>query len=162
MGSRYTRDEPRARKLHVPGVWADGPQPGATLGRRTGKRERHAKGDLVTDLNHLHLHVRDVERAWRFYTRHFGFAESVRHGDILFLRNRDGFDLALAPARAVESFPEWFHFGFRLDSAEAVRSLYRAMQVEGTTIRKPLVDDPDLVSFRCADPDGYGIEVYWE
>jgi len=27
---------------------------------------------------------------------------------------------------------------------------------------KDLIDDPDLVSLRCADPDGTSIEVSWE
>jgi hypothetical protein len=32
----------------------------------------------------------------------------------------------------------------------------------GATITEALVEEEDLVFFRCADPDGYSIEVYWE
>ena len=76
------------------------------------------------DLNHLHLHVRDVASASAYYQRWFGFREHVCHGDILFLRNGDGFDLALAPDDEGEDFPTWFHFGFRLASAADVRDLH--------------------------------------
>ena len=114
------------------------------------------------DLNHLHLHVLDQDRSRTFYETYFGFRERVRHGDILFLTNQDSFDLALAPAETVESFPKWFHFGFHLPSADDVRALHKRMTADGIAVPKGLVDEPDLVSFRCVDPDGYGIEIYWE
>src|SRR5688572_6812909 len=102
------------------------------------------------DLNHLHLHVRDLDRSRAFYATYFGFQERVRYGTILFLRNGEGFDLALAPAAAVEPFPEWFHFGFRLASADAVRALYARMEREAVPRRKALVEEVAHVSFRCA------------
>jgi catechol 2,3-dioxygenase-like lactoylglutathione lyase family enzyme len=113
------------------------------------------------DLNHLHLHVRNLDRAERFYGSYFRFRERVRHGDILFLRNTSGFDLALAPDRTPFSFPEWFHFGFRLGSARAVRKLHSRMNSEGIRV-DDIEEHPGYVTFRCLDSDGYGIEVYWE
>jgi catechol 2,3-dioxygenase-like lactoylglutathione lyase family enzyme len=108
------------------------------------------------DLNHLHIGVDDIEASRAFYEQ-LGFREHAWHGDALFLRNDDGFDLALAPhGRA--AMPEWFHFGSRLASPDAVRALQGALgdrvQVSG--------DEPDFVWFRVADPDGYQLEVYWE
>ena len=114
-----------------------------------------------TDLNHLHLHVRNVDRSKRFYESYFGFRERVRHGNILFLRNASGFDLALVPDRTPLSFPEWFHFGFRLGSARAVRNLHSRMRSEGARVHD-IEEHADYVTFRCMDSDGYGIEVYWE
>ena len=112
------------------------------------------------DLNHLHLHVRNLDRAKRFYESYFCFRERVRHGDILFLRNTSGFDLALAPDRTPFSFPEWFHFGFRLGSADAVRKLHRRMTSDGLEVEE--IEEYDgYVTFRCEDADGYAIEVYW-
>jgi catechol 2,3-dioxygenase-like lactoylglutathione lyase family enzyme len=113
------------------------------------------------DLNHLHLHVRNVDRSKRFYESYFGFRERVRHGNILFLRNASGFDLALVPDRTPLSFPEWFHFGFRLGSARAVRILHGHMSSKGGQVQD-IEEYPGYMTFRCADPDGYGIEVYWE
>jgi catechol-2,3-dioxygenase len=113
------------------------------------------------DLNHLHLHVRNVHRSKRFYESYFGFRERVRHGNILFLRNASGFDLALVPDRTPLSFPEWFHFGFRLGSVRAVRMLHGHMSSKGGQVQG-IEEYPGYMTFRCADPDGYGIEVYWE
>ena len=114
------------------------------------------------DLNHLHLHVGDLARSRRFYETYFGFRERVTHGEILFLTNDHAFDLALAPAPSVDRFPAWFHFGFRLNTADAVRELHQKMSSGGVPLPKGLIDDPDLVSFRCTDPDGHSIEIYWE
>ena len=113
------------------------------------------------DLNHLHLHVRELERSQRFYGSYFDFREQAHHEDILFLTNTQSFNLALAPADRVEPLPGWFHFGFRLHTPDAVRGLHARMTADGVPL-KPLHDAPDFVTFRCADPDGYSIEVYWE
>ena len=116
----------------------------------------------MLDLNHLHLHVRDLERSQRFYEAHFGFHERVRHGDILFLRNDDGFDLALIPDPQPAALPGWFHFGFRLPTEAAVREFQARLVAAGERLPRPLVDEEDMVSLRVCDPDGYTIEVYWE
>jgi catechol 2,3-dioxygenase-like lactoylglutathione lyase family enzyme len=105
--------------------------------------------------------VRDVPRAARFYERWFGFREFVRHGSILFLRNETAFDLALAPDSESAAMPPWFHFGFRLGSPEAVRDLRKRMRAKRVRLWNH-VDERDFVSFRCSDPDGNGIEIYWE
>jgi catechol-2,3-dioxygenase len=114
------------------------------------------------DLNHLHLHVRDLERSRTFYESWFGLRERIRHGEILFLTNDDRFDLALSPSEHVEPFPGWFHFGFRLEDRDAVRETHRRMTASNVAMAKPLYEDEEMISFRCLDPDGYGIEVYWE
>ena len=113
-------------------------------------------------LNHLHLHVRDVDRSQRFYAKWFGFREHARHGPIPFLRDKADLDLALAPDDEPQPFPNWFHFGFRLDSAQAVRDLHDAMTEAGVSIVQAVQTWEDLVVFRCADPDGTNIEIYWE
>jgi catechol 2,3-dioxygenase-like lactoylglutathione lyase family enzyme len=113
------------------------------------------------DLNHLHFHVKDVAATASYYERWFGFREHVCHGEILFLRNADGFDLALAPDAEGADFPTWFHFGFRLGSAAEVRDLHGRMTLERALVR-PLHEDDGYVWFRCADPEGHAIEVYWE
>jgi len=113
-------------------------------------------------LNHLHLHVADVARSQAFYCKYFGLREQVWHGRILFMTDDHGFDLALAPCDEVERFPPWFHFGFRLDSAERVRQLAGELEAASIRLVQELEEDDGLVSFRCVDPDGYTIEVYWE
>jgi catechol 2,3-dioxygenase-like lactoylglutathione lyase family enzyme len=112
-------------------------------------------------LNHLHLHVADVDRARVFYARWFGLRPHVQHEDVLFLRDEAGMDLALAPGPA-DVMPPWFHFGFRLETPEAVRALHAAMHENGERLIAPLAEEEGFVWFRCADPDGHAIEVYWE
>lgn len=115
------------------------------------------------DLNHLHLHVRDIAASRRFYEKYFGFhRERINEGDFVIVQNDDGFDLALALDGPAPIMPQWFHFGFRLANADAVRELYKQMNSDGIEIFKELGGYDDYVTFRCADPDGYVIEVYWE
>ena len=114
-------------------------------------------------LQHLALRVADIERARRFYAQELGFdaAEPVWHADVLFLRNADGFSLALMPAQQAPRPSGVDHFGFRLPTPEAVRQLRQRFAASGIPILED-VEEPDLVSFKCADPDGYRVEVSWE
>jgi len=113
-------------------------------------------------LNHLHLHVRSVARARDFYARYFGLRDHVWHDDILFMRDADdGMDLALAPAPTLHAFPPWFHFGFRLERPDDVAALHALLTADGVDASE-LTRLPDFVVFRCLDPDGNQIEVYWE
>jgi len=115
------------------------------------------------DLNHLHLHVRDIPRARRFYDTYFGFTrEAVREAGFLIVRNTKGFDLAFMEDPEPTAMPAWFHFGSRLPSRSAVRELHGRMAADGVPITRPVEDHDGWISFRCADPDGYPIEIYFE
>src|SRR5260221_13977768 len=113
------------------------------------------------DLNHLHLKVSSVDRAQRFYEQYFGLRQSARHGVILFLRDEAGMDFALGPTAEAITPPAWFHFGFRLGTVAAVEALHQTLEGAEVAITEPLTREDDHVWFRCADPDGYAIEVYW-
>jgi catechol 2,3-dioxygenase-like lactoylglutathione lyase family enzyme len=78
---------------------------------------------------------------------------------VLFLHNEDAFDLALMRGEHPPNPGAFHHFGFQAGSAEAVRDLQRAIEAAGAPILE-VVAEPDLVSFKCADPDGYTVEVY--
>lgn len=111
-------------------------------------------------LTHLNLTVADIDRSIAFYRRWFGFeSEPQRYDDgTVFIRNGDGFDLAL---HADAPTSTGVHFGFRCSSPDVVRSLRTAL----TDAAIPIIetyDEDDFVSFKCLDPDGYQIEVYWE
>ena len=96
--------------------------------------------------------------------RYFGMRELVWHGDMVFMRDPAGMDLALAPIAAGEApaFPPWFHFGFRLENKEAVAGLHKRAAEDGVPIREAFQTHGSLSYFRCLDPDGYQIEVYYE
>src|SRR4051795_8925554 len=111
-------------------------------------------------LKHLALLVEDIRRARRFYETYFGFdAESEWFGQTLFIRNAEGFDLALMRGEHPPNPGAFHHFGFQVESREHVRQLQKRLEVDGVAIVE-VVDEPDLVSFKCTDPDGYTVEVY--
>jgi catechol 2,3-dioxygenase-like lactoylglutathione lyase family enzyme len=115
-------------------------------------------------LSHLGLPIRDEQRSRAFYETYFGFdpATAQRYDDgTVIIRNADGFDLALHPTDQAQPQPAFLHFGFGLPDAEAVRALLARLKSEGIVILEEY-DEPRYVAFKCADPDGFRVEVYWE
>ena len=116
------------------------------------------------DLNHLNLRVRDPEACRAFYERHFAFGSaSAAEGGYL-LRNGDGFLLAVLPTGRHRPLPEGFHIGFGLAHPDTVSAMHA--QLGGARVRVTGIEDSRpadaYVTFRCWDPDGTEIEVYWE
>ncbi len=114
-------------------------------------------------LAHLALVVRDQERSRQFYERYFGFDEgpsNVLDNGVLFIRNADGFELALAARDETVSMPPFVHFGFRLNEGDEVQALKALLDSDGFEVLDE-EEGADHVSFKCKDPDGYLIEAYW-
>lgn len=114
--------------------------------------------------NHLGLPVRDERRSLQFYSAYFGFdpasAQKYPDGTVI-IRNADGFDLALHQVADFESLPEFLHAGFKAAAPADVRTLLERMEASGI----PIIDRDDEAAykaFKCLDPDGHRIEVYWE
>ena len=108
--------------------------------------------------------MRDYERSLRFYSTYFGFdpatAQMYPDGTMI-VRDADGFDLALHPSSEAPASSTFLHFGFAMVDADAVHALRTRLERDGV----PIVgrdDEPQLVSFKCLDPDGWRVEVYWE
>jgi catechol 2,3-dioxygenase-like lactoylglutathione lyase family enzyme len=114
---------------------------------------------------HLALAVRDEERSRRFYETYFGFdaASAERMSDgVLMLYDADDFALALKETEEPISLPAFFHFGLGgATSPEEVHELRERLRRDGIPITEEW-DEPDYVSVKCRDPDGYVIEVAWE
>ena len=112
-------------------------------------------------LLHLALLVRDIRSARRFYEAYFGFSDGASEwfGDVLFIRNADGFDLALMRGEHPPNPGAFHHFGFALPNPNAVRALQQRLEQDGVPIIE-VVEDRNLTSFKCTDPDGYTVEVY--
>lgn len=116
------------------------------------------------DLNHLNLRVRDAGACRDFYQDHFGFRPAFEADGGYFIRNADGFLLALIPVEDHQALPAGFHIGFGLSDGDAVTQLRGALAEAGVLVT-PLDDfrpGEEYVTFRCADPDGTEIEVFWE
>jgi len=115
-------------------------------------------------VEHLALAVADRERSRRFYESYFGFdAEPPRlyDGDVLMLYNAAGFALALGPTDEPITLPAFFHFGIGLPSRDAVLAFRARLAADGVPIVEEW-DEPDYVSVKCLDPDGYIVEAAWE
>jgi catechol 2,3-dioxygenase-like lactoylglutathione lyase family enzyme len=115
-------------------------------------------------LNHLGLPVRDEQRSQQFYSAYFGFdpatAQEYEDGTVI-IRNAEGFDLALHPVEQIEPSPAFLHAGFRVAAPDEVRALLARMEADGVTIVER-DEEPAYAAFKCLDPDGHRIEVYWE
>ena len=115
-------------------------------------------------MKHLALPVSDQERSRRFYESYLGFdAEPARRydGGVLMLYNADGFSLALGPTEEPIRLPEFLHFGVHLSSRKAVEDFRARLRADGVRIVEEW-DEPDYVSVKFLDPDGYVIEAAWE
>jgi catechol 2,3-dioxygenase-like lactoylglutathione lyase family enzyme len=115
-------------------------------------------------MRHLALAVSDRERSRRFYERYFGFdARPPREydGGVLMLYDAAGFSLALGPHDPSARLPQFLHFGVALPSPEAARAFRRRLEEDGVEIVE-WWDEPEYVSVKCRDPDGYVVEAAWE
>ncbi|HEU5266116.1 MAG TPA: VOC family protein, partial [Jatrophihabitans sp.] len=99
-----------------------------------------------------------------FYTRYFGFDRTTTRtfpdGTVI-VRDGDGFDLALHVAPEMPAPAGFLHFGFAMPDADAVRHLRGRMAADGVRIVEQ-DEEPAHVSFKCLDPDGWRVEIYWD
>ena len=115
-------------------------------------------------MDHLALAVADQQRSREFYETYFGFdaLPPRRYDDgVLMLYNGAGFSLALGETDEAIRLPAFLHFGVSLPSAAEVHALRDRLADGGV----PIVgtwDEPDYVSVKCLDPDGYVVEAAWE
>jgi catechol 2,3-dioxygenase-like lactoylglutathione lyase family enzyme len=114
-------------------------------------------------MDHLALAVTDQERSMRFYETYLGFeAEPMPRADgVVMLHNAAGFSLALGETDEPIRLPDFLHFGAGLASADDVRSFHARLVSDGVEV-VGWWDEPDYVSVKFRDPDGYVVEVSWE
>ena len=115
-------------------------------------------------MDHLAIPVHDQERSRRFYETYFGFgARPARRYDdgVLMLYNTAGFTLALGPATQPNTRPEWMHFGTSLPDRSSVLALRDRLIADGIELVEQ-TDEPDYLSVKCRDPDGYIVQASWE
>jgi catechol 2,3-dioxygenase-like lactoylglutathione lyase family enzyme len=114
---------------------------------------------------HVALAVTDAERSRRFYETYFGFdPESARLAEdgVLLMEGPGDVLLALGQTDEPIRLPSFLHFGFRgADTPDEVRSFRDRLEAEGVDIAE-FWDEPDYVSVKCRDPDGYVVEFAWE
>ena len=114
---------------------------------------------------HVALAVRDQERSRRFYETYFEFdPETARVADdgVLLLKGPGDVLLALGETDEPIELPTFLHFGFRAASnPPEVRAFRDRLAADGVEL-VGFWDEPDYVSVKCRDPDGYVVEFAWE
>ena len=107
-------------------------------------------------LNHLHLHVRDLEKSLRFYGA-FGFQKVMAHDDMSFLV-RPGFsDVLTLRASGMHGVD---HFGFILKDAARLDAAIEELESRGgRVIEKTVLEPTGLPSAFVLDPDGYHVQI---
>ncbi|MFC4449130.1 VOC family protein [Halorussus aquaticus] len=117
----------------------------------------------ATELGHVHLKVRDVDRAVEFYRDVLGLDVNERVGNYVFLSWGDKHhDVALqglgpdapGPGRGVGLY----HAAFEVEDAQALRETDRRLRERGVEVAS--VDHGISEALYFDDPDGNGLEVY--
>ena len=125
--------------------------------------------DPRTEIGHVHLKVSDLERAIAFYTNALGFEITQRMGDSAAFVSAGGYHHHIglntweshrgaAPPRGTTGL---YHFAIRYpDRAALAEALVRLREA-----RVPLEGASDhgvSEALYLRDPDGNGIELYWD
>ena len=116
-------------------------------------------------LTHIHLMVRDLERAVAFYSRAFGLKEQFREGSKMVFLNTPGRDDMVtlnqdprgAGVAGVNGGID--HFGFRLGQGADIDAAVREVEAAGGTLIKRGEHGPGVPFAYVRDPDGYVLEL---
>lgn len=120
-----------------------------------------------TRIGHAHLKVRDLDRSIEFYSRFLGFHLAERVGNqYAFLTGGElHHEIALqnvgpdAPVPAPHG-TGLYHVAFEVSDRNAFAEAYRAVSSAGIQVHT--VDHLISWAMYFADPDGNGIEIYWD
>jgi catechol-2,3-dioxygenase len=122
-------------------------------------------------IGHVLLRVADVKRSKAFYSDLLGFEvveEDPEHGGVFMSLGEHGHTLDLVPAESPTTVQPTtpnrvgvHHIAFQVDSYEALKDAYFALQDSGVEITRS-IDHVSQQSIYFRDPDGNGLEIYYE
>jgi catechol 2,3-dioxygenase-like lactoylglutathione lyase family enzyme len=116
-------------------------------------------------LTHIHLIVRDLERALRFYTEVFGMKEMFRDGPhMVFLNTPGSGDMITlngdpSEAHLAGKAGGIGHFGLRLRNSGDRDAAVAAVEAAGGKLLSRGEHAPGVPFAYVSDPDGYMIEL---
>ena len=114
-------------------------------------------------VGHVHLKVRDIERALAFYRSVLGLDVTEREGRYAFLSwGERHHDVALQAVGADADDPGrgvgLYHVAFEVATPAALASVYERLRAREVPVDP--VDHGISKALYCSDPDGNGVEVY--
>ena len=118
-------------------------------------------------LGHANIRVRDVERSEKFYTEVLGLTVTHRRGGTVFMSAREhSHELAIRGIGADAAGPDSSqvgtnHFAWEMASFEDLQAMYRHLKAKGVHILRTR-ENAHSVGVYFNDPDGNGLEVYYE
>jgi catechol 2,3-dioxygenase len=131
--------------------------------------ERHVPIDPRVDVGHVHLKVSDLERAVRFYAEALGFEVTQRYGSQAAFLSAGGYHHHIGlntweslggppPPRGTTGL---FHVAFRYPTRAALGEALRRLQAHAVPL-DGASDHGVSEALYLRDPDGNGIELYWD
>lgn len=122
-----------------------------------------------TDIGHVHLKVSDLDRAVRFYRDVLGFSLTASYGDQAAFMSAGGYHhhigLNVWESKGGSPPPRGhtglFHFAIRFPSRRDLAAAL-ARLVEQDHPLQGASDHGVSEALYLADPDGNGIELYWD
>jgi catechol 2,3-dioxygenase len=122
----------------------------------------------ATHIGHANLRVTDLDRALSFYRDVLGFQVQAtpRGGTMVVLgANESSLDLALTALPGGSPPPSnctgLDHLAFRYPSRRELARAYRQLRECGIALTEA-TDYGTNQSLYCSDPDGNGVELYWQ
>jgi catechol 2,3-dioxygenase len=125
--------------------------------------------DPGVDIGHVHLKVSDLDRALAFYVGVLGFEEQARMGDQAAFISAGGYHhhigLNTWESRGASPPPSGttglYHFAIRYPTRRALADALDRLRQAGVPIQGAS-DHGVSEAVYLADPDGNGIELYWD
>lgn len=125
--------------------------------------------DPRVDVGHVHLKVSDLERAIRFYSEVLGFEVVQRMGAQAAFLSAGGYhhhvglntwesEGGTTPAPGTTGL---YHVAFRYPDRVALADAYRRLMAMGVPL-EGAADHGVSEALYLRDPDGNGIELYWD
>jgi len=120
----------------------------------------------ITNLGHVGIYVRDIDKMERFYRDFMGLTVTKRNANstaVFFSANPDAVDheIALVAGRPEDENPKLIQqISLRVDNLDDVRQFYRRAKAEGYTIQR-VVSHASAVGCYFYDPEGNCLEAFW-
>jgi catechol-2,3-dioxygenase len=124
-------------------------------------------------IGHCAVRVRDVERAKKFYIDVLGFQfmeQDPDHGGVFMSLPGDGHTIDISPVNDPENAPGPVqgsdrvgvaHIAFKVASYQGLQEAYETLKANQVEVAR-MIDHVSQRSIYFSDPDGNGLEIYYE